>query len=255
MLLGALTRHWPREAHARFVITPGGFVRAVWPRGVVLATGWQSRPRDFDVLAKYAAQVLSRVVTDRVLRAAAGKADVLTIGIDIVDGPDNRHAELVGVFDVGKKKLVRWTGKSYPTGDQESTLLHVTDLDSHLLRIAGERVLVLGCHDLNMFSPRGRANQSPDGPRRERCDEMRAKVASFKPTFVLQHPHSTDTPNIWRMPWLSLARDVPSVHTWASGIAYYNNRGKRRAPLRRVQEQTRSEHGVTDIVIDPKGYS
>lgn len=35
---------------------------------------------------------------------------------------------------------------------------------------------------------------------------MHARVARFRPTVMLQHPHSTDTPNIWRMPWESLAR-------------------------------------------------
>jgi len=96
--------------------------------------------------------------------------------------------------------------------------------------LAGERVLILGCHDLNMFSARAIANQRPDGARRQRCDLMAGLVRHFKPTVVLQHPHSTDTPNIWRMPWACLARDYPSVRCYASGIGYYAWQGAATSP-------------------------
>jgi hypothetical protein len=183
---------------------------------------------------------LARVVTARVYRAAAGRAQILTIGIDLHDEAVDERAELVAVFDIASRKLVRWTGKSYPTPSQERSLVQVVDLDSHFLEVAGERVLVLGCHDLNMFSPRGYANQSPGGARRARCEEMRRKVARFRPTVVLQHPHSTDTPNIWRLPWLSLVNAAPSIRVWTSGIAYYSGNGTARAKLSRVLDLTRS---------------
>jgi len=84
---------------------------------------------------------------------------------------------------------------------------------------------------------------------------MKHKVARFKPTVVLQHPHSTDTPNIWRMPWLSLARDVPTVRVWASGIAYYNDHGEPRAKLGKVLALTKSAgNDVRDIVVDARSY-
>jgi hypothetical protein len=121
--------------------------------------------------------------------------------------------------------------------------------------MAGERVLVLGCHDLNMFSPRGRANQAPDGLRRRRCDAMRTRVVGFKPTIVLQHPHSTDTPNIWRLPWLSLTKEVPTIRAWASGIAYYSWGEGERADLSRVLALTKSDdQQVVDLVLDADAY-
>lgn len=232
-----------------FAVTPGGFVRAKWPAGLHLTTGWNSTGKAVRTIIDHATRTLDILLTREVVNAAVARTQYLTIGIDVVDGPENAHAELVAVYDTKNEQIIRWTGKSYPTGDQEHTLLHVTDLDSHLLRVAGERVLVLGCHDLNMFSPRGRANQAPDGLRRERCDEMRARVDAFKPTIVLQHPHSTDTPNIWRMPWMSLVKENPSVRCWASGIGYYSWREKPRAPLPRVLELTKSEDGVIDVVV------
>ena len=84
---------------------------------------------------------------------------------------------------------------------------------------------------------------------------MKRKVARLTPTVVLQHPHSTDTPNIWRMPWLSLAREVPSVRVWASGIAYYRWGSHPRAELDKVLDQTRSDpDDVRDIIVDAAAY-
>jgi hypothetical protein len=255
MLLAALGPHWPERAKAKFTITPGGFVHGRWPGVWSGRSGWKSTEADIEPLVEEAERQLARVVTDRVYRAAQGKTDLLTIGIDLNDDDDVGRAELVAVFDIRTRSIIRWTGKSYPTSGQERSLLHVVDLDTHLLEVGGERALILGCHDLNMFSPRGHANQSADGARRARCTEMKRKVARFKPTLVLQHPHSTDTPNIWRMPWLSLAREFPSVRAWASGIAYYSWTGKVRAKLDRVLDQTKSaDADVRDIVLDARAY-
>jgi hypothetical protein len=211
------------------------------------------------VLIVEAGRQLARVITEKVFRAATGKTDVLTIGIDLTAHNADERAELVAVFDIAKQKVAGWTGKSYPTSQEERVVVQVVDLDTHLMEIAGERVLVLGCHDLNMYGPRGYANQSADGVRRARCDEMRRKVTRFRPTVVLQHPHSTDTPKIWRVPWLKLAREVPSVRVWASGIAHYNQNdwnGPPRDKLDRVLEQTKSAgEQVRDIVIDARAYS
>lgn len=246
-LLNVLTRRWPPGARVKFLITPGGFVSSAWPRAWSGRVSWQSQPADLVDLVAAAERVVNRVVTRRVLGAAADKAEVLTVGIDLCATSGPEHVELVAVFDVREGKLVRWTGKSYPTGSQEKALVQVADLDTHLLSIAGERVLVLGCHDLNMFSPRGRANQDPQGIRRKRCDAMAAKVQQFRPSVVLQHPHSTDTPNIWRLPWSSLRKAIPSVKVWASGIGYYNRSGRPRAPLAQVLQFTQGGEACLDI--------
>ncbi|MGD0679732.1 MAG: hypothetical protein ABSC94_30470 [Polyangiaceae bacterium] len=256
ILLDVFGAHWPTGIRAKFVQTPGGFVRGEWPQVWNGRVGWDSRKEDAYPLFANAERQLASVVTERVCRAAAGKAEVLTVGIDLFGGQAGAHAELVAVFDIAKRTIVRWTGKSYPTPNQERTLVQVVDLDSHFLEIARERALVLGCHDLNMYSPRGHANQSPDGLRRAKCDEMKARITLFKPTVVLQHPHSTDTPNIWRLPWLRLAREVPSARVWASGVAYFNWNGPPRAELSRVLEQTKiAGREVSDIVIDAWSYA
>ena len=246
MLLEAFDR-WPASGRAKFTITPGGFVIGAFPTRWSGGLGWKSSSTDLDALVRIARPLVDACVTKKVLAAARPRTRVLTIGIDLRS--DAEHAELVAVIDCNSGETVRWTGKSYPTGNQEALLVQVSDVSTHLLEFADERVLVLGCHDLNMFSARARANQSPTGARRRRCDEMAKAAASFRPTIVLQHPHSTDTPNIWRMPWACLTRDYPSVRAYASGIGYYHWGGRPRRPLREVLAGTRSERGVVDVVV------
>jgi hypothetical protein len=246
MLLEAFG-NWPTSGRAKFTITPGGFVTGKFPSQWSGGISWDSSSGDLDTLVAVAKPLVDACVTKKVLAAASPQTRVLTIGVDLMS--EVEHAELVAVIDCDSGEIVQWTGKSYPTRGQEATLVQVSDIGSHLLEIADEKVLVLGCHDLNMFSARARANQNPDGIRRQRCDEMARATTCFKPTVVLQHPHSTDSANIWRMPWSCLARDYPSVRIYASGIGYFNWNGPARRPLHEVLAGTRSESGVADAVV------
>lgn len=248
MLLDILEHRWPDGLHLKFLITPGGFVVAPFPLSLPGGISWSSTPADLDGLILHAEPALSQTVTERVLRAAEGKVDVVTIGIDL-KGYCPEHAELVATYELSSRRVF-WTGKSYPTSSQERNLVQVVDLNTHLLELAGERVLVLGCHDLNMFSPRGWKNQLPDGVRRQRCEQMRKFARRFAPTIVLQHPHSTDTPNIWRTPWAGLRRELPGVKAWASGIGYHNWGKPCRAPLRRVLEATQGGPSCKDFIVE-----
>ena len=68
---------------------------------------------------------------------------------------------------------------------------------------------------------------------------MRKLVKDFKPTIVIQHPHDTDSPNIWALGWGEMNRQFPNLKAWASGIAYNNeNGGAQRAPLKNVLART-----------------
>jgi hypothetical protein len=235
-LLEVLTDRWPAGVTVKFLITPGGFVRTTFPSRWSGGVGWVSRPADLKVLAAHAATALSKVVTPEVLKGAKGKADVLTVGIDLENG-NGHDAELVATYEVATGRVL-WTGKSYPVAAQQHSLVQVVDLRSHFQVVAGQSTLVLGCHDLNMFSARGWANQQPGGARHMRCAEVGRLARTFKPTVVLQHPHATDSPNVWRTAWAGLRKCLPTVTTWASGIAYTNRNGKPRAPLAAVLEGT-----------------
>ncbi len=201
-----------------------------------------------DTLRELAEIALRSTVTDRVLKAAQGKVDVLTIGIDLYGDEIPTHAELVAVYEIASNSVF-WTGKSYPTMDQEDDLVQIVDINTHFLEIAGERVLVLGCHDLNAYSARVHKNFREGSIRWQRCNEMLELTKRFNPTIVLQHPHSTDTPRIWNTAWSGVRRNFPDLKAWASGIAYFSWNGEPRADLYDVLEATQGGEEAYDILL------
>jgi hypothetical protein len=251
LLLEVLQHRWPDGLRVKFLVTPGGFVTASFPARWAGGVGWGSSRADLEVLKTHAKKTLARTVTDRVVRAARGKVDVFTVGIDLLRDDRPEHAELVAVYDLSSRHVF-WTGKSYPTSSQERHLVQVTDLNTHILRLAGERVLVLGCHDLNMFSPRAWANQGKHGLRRQRSSKMRGLARGFKPTIVLQHPHTTDHPGIWQTSWVGVLRDLPKVKSWASGIGYHRWGRRPRRPLGDVLAATHGGVPCIDIIVKAK---
>ena len=264
MLLRAFAdNRWP--GNAMFALTPGGFVKAPFPEHWDGKRGWRSRPEDFRALLPHARNALDKVLTPRVMDAARGRADYLTLGVDLNDRSgkgkmDRRargtHAELVAIVDVARRKPVQWTGKSYPVSWQERTLVQEVDLDSHLFCCETERVLVLGCHDLNMFSPRAEAKMNDGSDRQVRSECMSNLAKRFRPTMILHHPHTTDSPRIWATAWSGARKGLPRKsggrHVWASGIAYYNGGAARRGTLRGVLEATRCcDEDVLDVCVKP----
>ena len=254
---------WPGKA--LFAVTPGGFVQAPFPDDWKGKRGWSSQPKDFKALVRHAREAVEEVLTADVLDAAHGRAEFLTLGVDLTDRSGKRkmdrqargaHAELVAIVDVERGEPVQWTGKSYPVSWQERTLVHEADLESHLFRCGDERVLVLGCHDLNMFSARSKANLKAGSERYRRSKRMRRLAKSFRPTIVLHHAHSTDSPRIWSTPWSGarelLQRNRGVRHVWASGIGYYYGEGTPRGELCDVRRSTRCcEEHVIDVCVKP----
>lgn len=246
MLLEAFGSRWPSSTRAKFTITPAGFVVGTlppWTGGV----GWNSRPSDMQDLVAVAEPWLDLVMTPSVRLAVANKTNVLAIGIDLVG--HGLHAELIALVDLVGGAHVHWTGKSYPTTEQQARLVQVAELSSHLIDAAGERVLALGCDDLYMFSARVKANQAPAGERRDRCDRMRELTAAFAPSIVLHHGRAADTHRTWFQPWAQLTGRCPSVRSWASALCYHRSYGKEREPLDVVRMGTASQSGVHDVVV------
>ena len=60
------------------------------------------------------------------------------------------------------------------------------NLQSHRFQRGKQQVLVLGCHDLNMFSGRAWANMTTGSRRQTRSKDMRDLTGDFKPTMILQ---------------------------------------------------------------------
>ena len=250
---------WP-SSRVLFTVTPGGFIQAPMPndydhQGL---RSWESRPEDFQRLVPFAKKALWQVVDEDIRTKLRQRSRFLTVGVDLVPdgqskigGGSDTRAELVGVVDLDESAKVRWTGKSYPvSGQEERVLVQETHLESHLLSVAGHRVLVLGCHDLNVFNGRARANAK--NARRKRREEMENLARRFKPAMVLHHPHQTDSRTIWRQGWSGLQGALAFNGPYASGIAYFpdlKKSSKARGHLDDVLRKT-AGGGVSDIRVD-----
>ena len=94
-------------------------------------------------------------------------------------------------------------------------------------------------HDLNVYNPRGQANANPNGWKRKLANQFKNQCKQFGPDLILQHPHTTDTPNIWNLAWLSVEKELPNVKHFASGINYFNRNGDPRGTLEKVLNKTK----------------
>ena len=222
----------------------GGFLIAGLPLEGI--KHWpHTEPSEYASITSNVEKILDQHFFDKVLRTTLKKkADFFTFGIDVylfehVDEECPSCAELVATYDTQKEKIVFWTGKSYPTESEKNKLIGCPDLESHCQNLNGYRVLVLGCHDLNIFSPRSRSSIAPGSSKAQIIGEMQRLCDKFKPQIVLQHPHTTDTPNIWNAGWSGVRSFLPNVKIYSSGIYYFNKDGRQpRKPLSSVLSRT-----------------
>jgi hypothetical protein len=252
MLLDMFER-WPHQGRTAFLLLPGGFVRSPWPKEWSGKHGWASRPCDFEAVAAKARSVSEALVSPRVRRAAKGRVRSIIVGIDSSCEETGSCAELITAHDLVEERFYV-TGKSLPRSDQRR-VVRVAELASHFVRIVNDRAMLLGCHDLNLFSPRGRGRQTPGGHLEELRKAFDDEVRRFRPNTVLHLPHGTDTPRTWTSAWNALGRAVPGISTWASGISFYNIRRRQRprATLDDVLDSTRSEASQLDFVYRVHG--
>lgn len=247
MLLDAFnSTRWP-SGTATFAITPGGFIRVPFPREYDGKCGWNSRSSDFAKIIPFAQDAINKVMTKEVLKIARRRVKFLTLGVDLnnyggkfSEDKSELHAEIVGIVNTLSGKIVHWTGKSYPIFKQENRLVRQSDLESHFFSYGAECVLILGCHDLNMFGNRGRPTPNKNSRKKKIRNKTLRLVKSHKPTIVLHHPHSTDSPKIWLSAWGSTKKQIKNKFIYASSIAHYQfNNEKPREKLDDVLEGTR----------------
>jgi hypothetical protein len=205
-----------------FIITPGGFLKFDWPSQFREWIDNDEANKELDIFYKSAEAEINNFFenigdTFEKLRKIG---EYFTIGIDSENPNNGQHIELVAIFDFKKSKIIHWTGKFYPTEGQKRDLIKINDLNTHFTQINNQKIVILGCHDLNVFSPRGQANAKHSSWKRKTANKFKKLCREFKPDIILQHPHTTDTPNIWNLAWKTVEKKL-SVKHYASGIKYY----------------------------------
>lgn len=246
-LLEAVCDNWPHGVRTRILVTSGGFVSFKWPKNVdrdMIGDDRQPGSEAVRALFEEADRAVESMLTPKLRSKLTRCTDAISIGVDSfktqisLAGERIRdlHVELVYFVDLRDGRTHR-TGKSYPTVGQENGLLRIRDVSSHFTEFDGDTVLLLGCHDLKAFDPRGNAKVQRAW-RKEIINCMHKAVARRRPKVVVHHPHTTDSGRIWRNAWGRLLQVAGSVESYASAGRYYNDGDKPRDTIEGVLAST-----------------
>jgi hypothetical protein len=259
-LLRGLCERFAGRAKVKCLSTCGGFLRFDFPQDLPpLEDNLNPPPEVIDALIKSAEQVCRQLLDGYTVRQLRSVSDYLTLGVDsrkrLVSTTYNRiterHVELVCLVDL-RTGGHHWTGKFYPTPNQERTIIRFTDLRSHFADLDFGKAMVLGCHDITVFNPRSQA-KARDW-RREVSEEFRELARIEKPTIVLHHPHTAVKKRTWSHAWSGVRRQVPSVK-YCLGTGTYSMEDKGWSARNSLDDVLGStKHGpVLDVVVRVAG--
>jgi len=247
-LLKEIYKKWPKGRKVKFVLTCGGFIQFDWPESVSRRDiGDNKNPSkdSIDALVKEAEKCAKFILNDGLSAKLREFTDYITLGIDSYKEKisttqnyiNQPHIELVFLIDLRNNNFC-WTGKSYPTPNQQSGLVRISDLKTHFFDLDDtEKIMILGCHDLSIFNNRGYAVAGRW--RHEIINEFRKLAKEEKPKYVLHHPHTTVKRRTWLNAWSFLAKTLPSVEGYA-GAGRYNEPDRERSECDALDEVLQS---------------
>jgi hypothetical protein len=233
-ILHKICDKWPHGKKVNCLITCGAFLNFDWPQSIT-DVGNDKYPNEkaLDSLKSKAEKYCKFLIDEELRKKLNRYADYITIGIDSYKDKISLsnvsirqlHVELVALLDLKTNKY-SWTGKSYPTTGQENRLVRFQDLKTHFVELPFGKVLILGCHDLNVFSPRGKVTTKNEWRKQIRKGFYNI-VKKETPTIVLHHPHTTDSSRIWTGAWNELMKVAPTIKEYISAGRYFNSNGER----------------------------
>jgi hypothetical protein len=255
-LLQDVCKVWSRGRKVNFLITCGGFITYNWPNSLAYADIGDNKfpnQKALDFLVKEARKNVGLLLSNLLRQKLKECTRYITVGVDTRKSKislaqnyiSEPHIELVFLIDLETGNY-HWTGKSYPTANQEKGLVRINDLRTHFFNSEFGKVMILGCHDLTMFNPRSDATAK--GWRKRVKEEFKNLSKKEKPTIVLQHPHTTDSANIWATSWNRLRKLLPTVEEYASAGRYFNENKPCRSELINVLLKTKSGNTIDFII-------
>jgi hypothetical protein len=262
--LGAIeagVKSLPKGSRYDLVQLPGGSLGYGWS-GPAMRGGWSQSWSE----AERAAEDLRALAENEILQAAdlvSGISPHLTIGVDwgsSTGGARDPRLEYVATVDTEHGEITGWCGKFYPYSGEEDRLILNPNPALHCQVIGGRRAVVLGCHDLTVFSRRslsvqkqthdGKQGYDPNNPRSARYAAFQKAFRAYRPEVVLHHPHGTDLHTTWQVAYFGLRTMLPGVQ-YSSGIGYYHYPDKPPRPkssLEEVLSETASA-GVESVIV------
>lgn len=241
-LLEEICKKWPVDTKVNFIITCGGFINFKSPRLPQIGDNKNPNPKVVEILT-IEAERQSNLILDNKLRDKFSRiTEFLTLGVDEF----NNLIQLVGLLNIRSNKY-HWTGKSYPTSNEESSLTLVKNLKTHFYNSTLGNLLLLGCFDLNLFINRGRKTERETWRKTIR-KEFQQLVVAEKPKIVLQHPHTTDSERNWSAAFGAAKNLLPSMEYFASAGQYYEIFGEERSNIEDVLRKTKCGNTIDFIV-------
>jgi len=247
-LLEIVTEAWPENTRVDFVITCGGFVNFPWPSNITIdkIDNINPYPELINSLCDSAEPIIYNIIDKKIGNKLSGLTNYITLGLDSFS-PQGYSIELVAFIDVNSGEI-HWTGKSYPDNPQEGSLIRINDMSTHFLNTRSGKAMILGCHDLKLFSNRGRAVAKSEWRIKAREDIDRLLIEE-KPRIVLQHPHTTDSIRNWGTEISQLCYQGDSIENFLSAGRYYNWGEPQRSPLSDVLKSTKIGNSI-DFVYE-----
>ncbi|WP_048197973.1 hypothetical protein [Methanocella arvoryzae] len=255
-LLSSVSGALANRGRLDFLVLYGGFLVLPWPDTVKRwSVGDPVSPpsKIVDQLLDYGESNFRHLVGGAIGRRLGKVTRHITMGVDLyffMGSVWDPHAELTFAADLDTGQVWR-TGKSYPNPRQQHGLIRVADLQSHFIDAGKRKVMLLGCHDMNMFSPRSAHNAR--GWRSDTIREFKRLTAEKNPDLLIWHPHKSDTPRTWLAGLCGLKRGLPGISYAGAGI-YYNDGMAPRASLSKVLQGTKNI-ATLDIVVKRKRES
>lgn len=240
--LKEVCNNWPNNSKVGFLTGCGGLVKFDWPELPVEKV-------DFELLTKEAEKTVKNIFDNDIINQLSKITDYISFGVDSCKSPEGNfnspHVELVCIVDLKNKKFL-WSGKSYPFIEQEKGLIKAPP-ESHFIRLNDKNIMILGCHDLSIYNPRSVKVATKEW-RINLQNKLKKLAFNYQPEIVLQHPHTTDTPNTWKLSLLTLLKELTCVKNFASAGKFYNDNGKERSSLEKVLDA--SKKGDTlDLIL------
>ena len=225
-LLEDICDKWPKGKKVRFLITCGGFIEYDWPESISKKEVGDNKDPNKDAV-EFLVTEAKKCVNDMLNSGLNEKlkefTDYITLGIDSHCRNNKLHIELVLLIDLKNNRLIQWTGKSYPVFSQQDGLVRMANIETHFVKQIEDEgnIMLLGCHDLQIFSPRHYKRENMTDWRKNIIREFHKVAKDQKPTLVLQHPHSTVKIKTWKNAWIYLNKEIGSVKKYASAGKFY----------------------------------
>lgn len=229
-LLENIYKLWPKDKKTKFLVTCGGFIQFDWPESLKhnkIQELKKNKSENLKILVGEAKKCIDKVITDDLKIKFKELTDCITLGVDsfkaVISKTSNfmrePHIELVFLIDL-KNNIYYWTGKSYPTSNQEKNIIDVEDFNSHFFDLSDVgNLMILGCHDLTLFNNR---NWVKTGEvRKLKKNQFRELAERKEPCCVIHHPHTTVKKQNWSNSWTRMKKTLPSLKRMISTGKYH----------------------------------